>query len=134
MSTREQILRATERLIRKRGLSQGHLISQVKLIAEPWDLGPGGYQVGNFPVLWTECNGKYRDCVRRFWKGDGGTVAELATRLPGSSDIYQRTSRKPSASLNFVTCHDGFALRDLVTYQSKYNEGDVGEASRFASS
>ena len=76
-------------------IHQDPLISQVKLIAEPWDLGPGGYQVGNFPVLWTEWNGKYRDCVRHFWKGDGGTVAELATRLAGSSDLYQQTSRKP---------------------------------------
>jgi isoamylase len=101
----------------------------VKLIAEPWDLGPGGYQVGNFPILWTEWNGKYRDCARRFWKGDGGTVAELATRLSGSSDLYQQTSRKPSASLNFVTCHDGFTLRDLVSYQWKHNEAN-GENNR----
>jgi isoamylase len=110
-------------------IHQDPLISQVKLIAEPWDLGPGGYQVGNFPVLWTEWNGKYRDCIRRFWKGDGGTVAELATRLSGSSDLYQRTSRKPSASLNFVTCHDGFTLRDLVSYQYKHNEAN-GENNR----
>ena len=102
-------------------IHQDPMISQVKLIAEPWDLGPGGYQVGNFPVLWTEWNGKYRDCLRRFWKGDGGTVAELATRLSGSSDLYQQTSRMPSASLNFVTCHDGFTLRDLVCYQNKHN-------------
>jgi len=108
---------------------QDPVISQVKLIAEPWDLGPGGYQVGNFPVLWSEWNGKYRDCVRRFWKGDGGTVAELSTRLSGSSDLYQKTSRKPSASLNFVTCHDGFTLRDLVSYQSKHNEAN-GENNR----
>ena len=110
-------------------IHQDPVISQVKLIAEPWDLGPGGYQVGNFPVLWTEWNGKYRDCVRRFWKGDGGTVAELATRLSGSSDLYQQTSRKPSASLNFVTCHDGFTLRDLVSYQNKHNEAN-GENNR----
>jgi isoamylase len=110
-------------------IHQDPVISQVKLIAEPWDLGPGGYQVGNFPVLWSEWNGKYRDCVRRFWKGDGGTVAELATRLAGSSDLYQKTSRKPSASLNFVTCHDGFTLRDLVSYQSKHNEAN-GENNR----
>ena len=110
-------------------IHQDPVISQVKLIAEPWDLGPGGYQVGNFPVLWTEWNGKYRDCARRFWKGDGGTVAELATRLSGSSDLYQQTSRKPSASLNFVTCHDGFTLRDLVSYQWKHNEAN-GENNR----
>ena len=110
-------------------IHQDPVISQVKLIAEPWDLGPGGYQVGNFPVLWTEWNGKYRDCVRRFWKGDGGTVAELATRLSGSSDLYQKTSRKPSASLNFVTCHDGFTLCDLVSYQYKHNEVN-GENNR----
>jgi isoamylase len=110
-------------------IHQDPVISQVKLIAEPWDLGPGGYQVGNFPVLWTEWNGKYRDCVRSFWKGDGGTVAELATRLSGSSDLYQQTSRKPSASLNFVTCHDGLTLRDLVSYQDKHNEAD-GENNR----
>jgi glycogen operon protein len=110
-------------------IHQDPVISQVKLIAEPWDLGPGGYQVGNFPVLWSEWNGKYRDCVRRFWKGDGGTVAELATRLSGSSDLYQKTSRKPSASLNFVTCHDGFTLRDLVSYQYKHNEAN-GENNR----
>jgi len=110
-------------------IHQDPVISMVKLIAEPWDLGPGGYQVGNFPVLWTEWNGKYRDCVRRFWKGDGGTVAELATRLSGSSDLYQQTSRKPSASLNFVTCHDGFTLRDLVGYRFKHNEAN-GENNR----
>src|SRR5271166_1761584 len=110
-------------------IHQDPVISQVKLIAEPWDLGPGGYQVGNFPVLWSEWNGKYRDCVRRFWKGDGGTVAELATRLSGSSDLYQQTSRRPSASVNFVTCHDGFTLRDLVSYQSKHNEAN-GENNR----
>ena len=110
-------------------IHQDPVISQVKLIAEPWDLGPGGYQVGNFPVLWSEWNGKYRDCVRRFWKGDGGTVAEMATRLSGSSDLYQKTSRKPTASLNFVTCHDGFTLRDLVSYQYKHNEAN-GENNR----
>jgi glycogen operon protein len=110
-------------------IHQDPVISQIKLIAEPWDVGPGGYQVGNFPVLWTEWNGKYRDCLRRFWKGDGGTVAELATRLSGSSDLYQQTSRKPKASLNFVTCHDGFALRDLVSYQYKHNEAN-GENNR----
>ena len=110
-------------------IHQDPVISQVKLIAEPWDLGPGGYQVGNFPVLWTEWNGKYRDCVRRFWKGEGGAVGELATRLAGSSDLYGRSRRRPSASLNFVTCHDGFNLRDLVSYQSKHNEAN-GENNR----
>ena len=110
-------------------IHQDPVISQVKLIAEPWDLGPGGYQVGNFPVLWTEWNGKYRDCVRRFWKGEGGAVGELATRLAGSSDLYGRSRRRPSASLNFVTCHDGFTLRDLVSYQSKHNEAN-GENNR----
>ena len=94
----------------------------MKLIAEPWDVGPGGYQVGNFPVLWTEWNGKYRDCVRRFWKGDGGLASELATRFAGSSDLYQGDGRKPYASINFITCHDGFTLQDLVSYDHKHNE------------
>src|SRR5271166_6540738 len=110
-------------------IHQDPVISQTKLIAEPWDLGPGGYQVGNFPVLWTEWNGKYRDCVRRFWKGDGGTVGELASRLSGSSDLYAHNGRRSSASLNFVTCHDGFTLRDLVSYQRKHNEAN-GEENR----
>jgi isoamylase len=103
---------------------QDPVLSQVKLIAEPWDVGPGGYQVGNFPVLWTEWNGKYRDCVRRFWKGDGGTASELATRLSGSSDLYQDDGRKPYASINFITCHDGFTLNDLVSYNQKHNEAN----------
>ncbi len=110
-------------------IHQDPLLSQVKLIAEPWDVGPGGYQVGNFPVLWTEWNGKYRDCVRRFWKGDGGTTSELATRLSGSSDLYQDDGRKPYASINFITCHDGFSLQDLVSYNAKHNE-DNGEDNR----
>ena len=110
-------------------IHQDPVISQTKLMAEPWDLGPGGYQVGNFPVLWTEWNGKYRDCVRRFWKGEGGTVGEFATRLSGSSDLYQHNGRRPSASLNFVTCHDGFTLRDLVSYNQKHNEAN-GEQNR----
>jgi glycogen operon protein len=110
-------------------IHQDPIISQTKLIAEPWDLGPGGYQVGNFPVLWTEWNGKYRDCVRRFWKGDGGTIGELATRLSGSSDLYEHNGRRPCASLNFVTCHDGFTLRDLVSYNHKHNEAN-GEQNR----
>jgi glycogen operon protein len=105
-------------------IHQDPVLSQVKLIAEPWDVGPGGYQVGNFPVLWTEWNGKYRDCVRRFWKGDGGTTSELATRLAGSSDLYQDDGRKPYASINFITCHDGFTLQDLVSYNEKHNEAN----------
>jgi glycogen operon protein len=103
-------------------IHQDPILSQVKLIAEPWDLGEGGYQVGNFPVGWTEWNGKYRDCVRRFWKGDGGTLSEFATRLCGSSDLYSHSGRRPYASINFVTCHDGFTLRDLVSYNAKHNE------------
>jgi glycogen operon protein len=101
----------------------------VKLIAEPWDLGEGGYQVGNFPVLWTEWNGRYRDSVRRFWRGDQGTVPELATRLAGSADLYAHNGRRPYASINFVTAHDGFTLHDLVTYNQKHNEAN-GEDNR----
>src|SRR5206468_54841 len=101
---------------------QDPVLSQVKLIAEPWDVGEGGYQVGNFPVLWTEWNGRYRDSVRRFWKGDGGAVADFATRLSGSSDLYEQSGRRPYASINFVTCHDGFTLEDLVSYNEKHNE------------
>jgi glycogen operon protein len=110
-------------------IQQDPVLSQVKLIAEPWDVGPGGYQVGNFPVLWTEWNGKYRDCVRRFWKGDGGLASELATRLAGSSDLYESDGRLPYASINFVTCHDGFTLQDLVSYNEKHNEAN-GEGNR----
>jgi len=110
-------------------IHQDPVLSRVKLIAEPWDIGPGGYQVGNFPVLWTEWNGKYRDCVRRFWKGDGGTLGELASRLTGSSDLYQSDGRRPTASLNFITCHDGFTLQDLVSYNHKHNEAN-GESNR----
>ena len=102
-------------------IHQDPVISQVKLIAEPWDLGEGGYQVGNFPVGWTEWNGKYRDAVRRFWRGDEGTASELATRICGSADLYERGSRRPYASVNFVTAHDGFTLHDLVSYQEKRN-------------
>jgi glycogen operon protein len=105
-------------------IHQDPLLSQVKLIAEPWDVGPGGYQVGNFPVLWTEWNGKYRDCARGFWKGDGGTASELATRFSGSSDLYQDDGRKPYASINFITCHDGFTLQDLVSFNGKHNEAN----------
>jgi glycogen operon protein len=110
-------------------IHQDPIISQVKLIAEPWDVGPGGYQVGNFPVLWTEWNGKYRDTVRKFWKGEGRTSAELATRLCGSSDLYEDDGRKPYASINFVTAHDGFTLQDLVSYEQKHNEAN-GENNR----
>jgi glycogen operon protein len=102
-------------------IHQDPMLSQVKLIAEPWDLGEGGYQVGNFPVLWTEWNGKYRDTVRRFWRGDGDSVSEFATRLCGSSDLYEHSGRKPYASINFVTSHDGFSLHDLVSYNGKHN-------------
>jgi len=110
-------------------IQQDPVISQVKLIAEPWDLGEGGYQVGNFPVLWTEWNGKYRDSIRRFWKGEGRQVAELATRLAGSSDLYEHGGRRPHASINFITCHDGFTLQDLVSYNEKHNEAN-GEDNR----
>ncbi len=110
-------------------IHQDPILSQVKLIAEPWDVGPGGYQVGNFPVLWTEWNGMYRDNVRRFWRGEGGLVRELATRLAGSSDLYERNGRKPYASINFLTAHDGFSLQDLVSYEKKHNEAN-GEDNR----
>ncbi len=110
-------------------IHQDPILSQVKLIAEPWDVGPGGYQVGNFPVLWTEWNGLYRDNVRRFWKGDGGLVRDLATRLAGSSDLYEANGRKPYASINFLTAHDGFSLQDLVSYEKKHNEAN-GEDNR----
>jgi len=110
-------------------IHQDPVLSQVKLIAEPWDLGPGGYQVGNFPIGWTEWNGKYRDCVRKFWKGDGGTLSEFASRLCGSGDLYEHSGRRPYASINFVTCHDGFTLRDLVSYNHKHNEAN-GEENR----
>jgi isoamylase len=110
-------------------IHQDPILSQVKLIAEPWDVGEGGYQVGNFPAGWTEWNGKYRDVVRRFWKGDGGTTSEFATRLAGSSDLYAWSGRKPYASINFITCHDGFCLQDLVSYNDKHNEAN-GEENR----
>jgi glycogen operon protein len=105
------------------------VVSQVKLIAEPWDVGPGGYQVGNFPPRWMEWNGKYRDCVRDSWRGAEGTLAELAYRLSGSADLYATNGRKPFASVNFVTAHDGFTLRDLVSYDEKHNEAN-GEDNR----
>jgi glycogen operon protein len=110
-------------------IQQDPILSQVKLIAEPWDLGEGGYQVGNFPVGWAEWNGIYRDTVRRFWKGDGGVVAEFATRISGSSDLYNQSGRRPYASVNFITAHDGFTLRDLVSYNEKHNEAN-GEENR----
>jgi glycogen operon protein len=110
-------------------IRQDPTLSQVKLIAEPWDLGAGGYQVGNFPIGWAEWNGKYRDTVRRFWQGARGQVAEMAYRLSGSSDLYQVGGRSPNASVNFVTCHDGFTLRDLVSYERKHNEAN-GEHNR----
>ena len=110
-------------------IHQDPVISQVKLIAEPWDLGEGGYQVGNFPPGWAEWNGKYRDTIRRYWKGDWGQVGELAYRLTGSSDLYEQGGRRPSASINFVTAHDGFTLADLVAYTTKRNAAN-GEDNR----
>jgi isoamylase len=108
---------------------QDPVVSQVKLIAEPWDVGPGGYQVGNFPVLWSEWNGKYRDTVRDFWRGQPGTLGEFASRLTGSSDLYQEDGRRPRASVNFVVAHDGFTLNDLVSYNHKHNQAN-GEDGR----
>ena len=110
-------------------INQDPIISRMKLIAEPWDVGEGGYQVGKFPPLWAEWNGKYRDTVRRYWKGDEGQLAELGYRLTGSSDLYEREGRRPSASINFVTAHDGFTLADLVSYEQKHNE-DNGEDNK----
>ncbi len=110
-------------------VQQDPVVSQVKLIAEPWDVGDGGYQVGNFPPLWTEWNGKYRDTTRDFWRGQPATLPEFASRLTGSSDLYQQDSRRPVASVNFVTCHDGFTLADLVSYDHKHNEAN-GEDGR----
>jgi glycogen operon protein len=105
-------------------VQQDPVVSQVKLIAEPWDLGEGGYQVGNFPPLWSEWNGHYRDTVRDFWRGEFSTVGEFATRITGSSDLYADDARRPVASVNFVTAHDGFTLRDLVSYNDKHNEAN----------
>ncbi|WP_334144176.1 glycogen debranching protein GlgX [Rhabdothermincola sp.] len=110
-------------------IQQDPVVSQVKLIAEPWDVGEGGYQVGNFPPLWSEWNGRYRDEVRDFWRGVDHTVAEFAYRFTGSSDLYESNGRTPSASINFVTCHDGFTLADLVSYNDKHNEAN-GEGNR----
>jgi glycogen operon protein len=105
-------------------IRQDPVISQIKLIAEPWDVGPGGYQLGNFPVGWAEWNGRYRDAIRRYWRGDPGQVADLAYRLTGSSDLYQDDGRRPYASVNLVTAHDGFTLADLVSYNGKHNEAN----------
>ncbi|MGC8490784.1 MAG: glycogen debranching protein GlgX [Syntrophobacteraceae bacterium] len=110
-------------------IHQDPVLSQVKLIAEPWDLGEGGYQVGNFPILWTEWNGQYRDDIRLYWKGDHCQIANLAHRLTGSSDLYESTGRRPYASINFVTSHDGFCLSDLVSYNGRHNEAN-GEDNR----
>src|ERR1700739_2962658 len=110
-------------------VQQDPVVSQVKLIAEPWDVGEGGYQVGNFPGLWTEWNGKYRDTVRDYWRGEPATLGEFASRLTGSSDLYEATGRRPGASVNFVTAHDGFTLNDLVSYNEKHNEAN-GEDNR----
>ncbi|GGM77159.1 glycogen debranching enzyme [Thermogymnomonas acidicola] len=103
---------------------QDPVISRVKLIAEPWDVGPGGYQVGQFPALWAEWNGKYRDSMRRFWRGDPGMMGEFATRLSGSPDLYEENGRRPHSSINYITCHDGFTLNDLVSYERKHNEAN----------
>ncbi len=110
-------------------IRQDPVLSQVKLIAEPWDLGEGGYQVGNFPIGWAEWNDKYRDTMRAYWKGDGGVIDEFATRITGSSDLYGRSGRRPYASINFVAAHDGFTLNDLVSYNGKHNEAN-GEGNR----
>ncbi|MGE5736323.1 MAG: glycogen debranching protein GlgX [Acidobacteriota bacterium] len=110
-------------------IHQDPVLSQAKLIAEPWDLGEGGYQVGKFPVGWAEWNDRYRDALRSYWKGDGGLIGELAYRVTGSSDLYERSGRRPYASVNFVTAHDGFTLRDLVSYNEKHNEAN-GEDNR----
>ncbi|MFT4111436.1 glycogen debranching protein GlgX [Silvibacterium sp.] len=105
-------------------IHQDPTLADVKLIAEPWDVGEGGYQVGNFPILWAEWNGKYRDTVRRYWKGDDGQLSDLGYRLTGSSDLYQHDGRRPYASINFITAHDGFTLHDLVSYNDKHNEAN----------
>jgi isoamylase len=105
-------------------IQQDPVVSQVKLIAEPWDVGPGGYQVGNFPPQWTEWNGKYRDTVRDFWRGEPATLGEFASRITGSADLYEHSGRRPVASINFVTAHDGFTLSDLVSYNEKHNDAN----------
>jgi glycogen operon protein len=108
-------------------IRQDPVVSRVKLIAEPWDLGENGYQLGRFPVGWAEWNGQYRDTVRRFWRGDPGAIGALASRLAGSSDVYEASGRSPQASINFVTCHDGFTLQDLVSYEERHNEANQEE-------
>src|SRR5436305_2871828 len=108
-------------------IQQNPVVSRVKLIAEPWDVGAGGYQVGNFPPLWSEWNGKFRDAARDYWRGIDQSLPELANRLTGSSDLYAATGRRPHASINFVTAHDGFTLRDLVSYNEKHNEANKEE-------
>ena len=113
--------------------NQDPLLSEVKLIAEPWDCGPGGYQVGHFPPGWSEWNDKFRDNAREFWKGEDGKLAEFATRFTGSADLFDRRGRRPWASVNFITAHDGFTLRDLVSYNEKHNI-DNGEDNRDGSS
>src|SRR5438067_13732376 len=110
-------------------IQQDPILSNVKLIAEPWDVGDGGYQVGNFPPPWSEWNGKYRDTVRSFWKGDEGRIGEMGYRLTGSPDLYLHNGRRPYASINFVIAHDGFTLNDLVSYNDKHNEAN-GEDNR----
>jgi glycogen operon protein len=105
-------------------VQQDPIVSQVKLIAEPWDVGPGGYQVGNFPPQWSEWNGKYRDTVRDFWRGEPATLGEFASRITGSADLYEGNGRRPVASINFVTAHDGFTLADLVSYNEKHNQAN----------
>src|SRR5690606_15333563 len=110
-------------------IQQDPVVSQVKLIAEPWDIGEGGYQVGNFPANWSEWNGQYRDCARDYWRSADQRLSEFAYRLSGSSDLYATNGRKPFASINFVTAHDGFTLRDLVSYNEKHNDAN-GEDNR----
>ena len=110
-------------------IHQDPVLSKVKLIAEPWDVGDGGYQVGKFPLLWSEWNGKYRDVVRDFWRGEDSALGEFAARLTGSSDLYEHTGRRPHASINFITAHDGFTIRDLVSYNEKHNDAN-GEDNR----
>ncbi|MGB0126779.1 MAG: glycogen debranching protein GlgX, partial [Rhodocyclaceae bacterium] len=109
-------------------LRQDPILSQVKLIAEPWDLGMGGYHVGNFPIGWAEWNDRYRDTVRAFWKGDGGLIGEFARRITGSSDLYEKSGRRPHASINFVTAHDGFTMNDLVSYDHKHNQANLEDS------
>jgi glycogen operon protein len=119
-------------------IQQDPVVSQVKLIAEPWDVGEGGYQVGNFPPLWSEWNGRYRDAVRDYWRGEPRTLGEMGYRLTGSSDLYEHSARRPHASINFVTAHDGFTLADLVSYERKHNaangEGEIPGESHNRSS